>query len=280
LTAIPDFTPQPVPLKAPAREGLAELPDVKLWFWDTGGDGIPLVLGHSNTGSGLVWGYQQPVFAAAGYRVIGYSRRGHYGSEAGLPDDPGTGAGDLKALADFLGLDRFHLLGTALGGIVATDFAQAWPERLRSLVLACTLVGVTDDDYRTMSQGLRPPGFDAMPPDFRELGPSYRAANPDGVRAWLDLERKAFHGSGPSRQPTATRITWKTLEALSMPVLMLTGDADLYTPPSVLAMLAARIPDHDMAVIPGAGHSAYWEQPALFNKAVLDFLTKADRRAG
>jgi pimeloyl-ACP methyl ester carboxylesterase len=272
LTGVPDFTPRPLPDQVSVREGMADVPGARLWYWDTGGDGAPIVLGHSNTGSALVWGYQQPVLAAAGYRVIAYSRRGHYGSEAGYPANPGTGAGDLKALVDFLALDRFHLLGTALGGIVATDFAQAWPERLRSLILACTLVGVTDDDYRAMSQGLRPKGFDAMPPEFRELGPSYRAANPEGVRAWKELEHKAFHGSGASRQPTATRITWKTLENLPMPVLMLTGDADLYTPPAVLSMLASRVPNHETVVIPGAGHSAYWEQPELFNGAVLDFL--------
>jgi pimeloyl-ACP methyl ester carboxylesterase len=271
---VPDFTPAPVPPQRSVTEGLVEAPGAKLWYWDTGGDGVPVVLGHSNTGSGLVWGYQQPVLAAAGYRVIGYSRRGHHGSEAGPPDDRGTGAGDLKTLADHLNLDRFHLLGTALGGIVATDFAQAWPERLHSLILACTLVGVTDSDYAEMSKGLRPDGFDRLPPDFRELGPSYRAANPDGVRAWLALEHKAFHVAPPSRQPTATRITWRTLENLSMPVLMLTGDADLYTPPAVLAMLAARIPRPETVVIPGAGHSAYWEQPALFNRAVLEFLAR------
>ena len=274
MSGIPDFTPRPIPAQVPVTEGLAAAPGAKLWYWDTGGDGVPVVLGHSNTGSGLVWGYQQPVLAAAGYRVIGYSRRGHHGSEAGPPEDRGTGTGDLQVLVDFLELDRFHLLGTALGGIVATDFAQAWPDRLCSLILACTLVGVSDSDYQAISKGLRPAGFDGMPPDFRELGPSYRAANPEGVRAWLDLEDKAFHGVRPSRQPDLEKITWQTLENLAMPVLMLTGDADLYTPPAVLEMLAARIPNHETCVVPGAGHSAYWEQPDLFNQALLDFLAR------
>jgi len=67
----------PIPPQAPVREGLAPLPDVRLWFWDTGGPGEPIVLLHPGTGSSASWIYQQPVFAAAGLRVIAYSRRGH-----------------------------------------------------------------------------------------------------------------------------------------------------------------------------------------------------------
>src|SRR5215218_3654543 len=65
----------PIPTQVPAKEGVAEIPDTRLWYWDTGGDGAPIVLLHPATGSGLIWGYQQPVLAKAGYRVIAYSRR-------------------------------------------------------------------------------------------------------------------------------------------------------------------------------------------------------------
>ena len=88
------------------------------------------------------------------------------------PDGPpGTAADDLKALTDALGLDRFHLVGTAAGGIVAIDFALAFPDRLRSLVVANSLGGVTDASYVALGQRLRPKEFAALPPDLRELGP-------------------------------------------------------------------------------------------------------------
>jgi pimeloyl-ACP methyl ester carboxylesterase len=61
-------------------------------------------------------------------------------------------------------------------------------------------------------------------------------------------------------------------EALFRYLSRLTGDADLYLPPPVLEVLAARIPTCQSLVIPGCGHSAYWEQPALFNQAVLAFI--------
>ncbi len=54
----------------------------------------------------------------------------------------------------------------------------------------------------------------------------------------------------------------------------MTGDADLYAPPPLLQLFAARIKGSEISIIPEAGHSAYWEQPELFNRAVLNFLGK------
>src|SRR5882757_7592023 len=96
LTAAPaaaQLVPVPLPQPVPAKETLATLPDTRLWYWDTGGDGTPIVLVHPATGSGLIWGYQQPAFAKAGYRVIAYSRRGHHNSEPVPATDPGTASG-------------------------------------------------------------------------------------------------------------------------------------------------------------------------------------------
>src|SRR5262245_48728746 len=75
------MVPMPLPTQAPAKQGIAQPPGTRLAYWDTGGDGQPIVLLHPATGSALIWGYQQPVFARAGYRVIAYSRRGHHNSE-------------------------------------------------------------------------------------------------------------------------------------------------------------------------------------------------------
>ena len=85
------MTPAPLPAQVAAHEAMAELPGARLWFWDTGGTGTPVVLLHPASGSALIWGYQQPVFAKAGYRVIAYSRRGYFNSEAGDRANPGIG---------------------------------------------------------------------------------------------------------------------------------------------------------------------------------------------
>ena len=122
-----------------------------------------------------------------------------------------------------------------------------------------------------MTRRLRPaPGFNKIPAEIRELGPSYRAANAAGTRRWKELAKEGH----PTPQATRNRITFSSLETIKTPTLLLTGDADLYTPPSVLRLFAKRFPQCESVVIPECGHSAFWEQPETFNRTVLDFITK------
>lgn len=251
---------------------IAELPGARLWFEDSGGAGPVVVLLHAGTGSWRMWRHQVPALAGAGLRVIAYDRRGHGRTEA---KEAGVASGDLAALLDHLHVASAHLVGTAAGAIVAVDFALSHPRRARSLVLANTHAGVQDDEYVAMQKRLRPSAqFDALPAEVKELGPSYRASDPQGVKHWLELEREARQKGTASLPKTANRITYEALGKLAMPVLLLTGDADLYMPPSVLRLLASKIPGAKSHVIPEAGHSAYWEQPQAFNQAVLDFLNR------
>jgi len=276
LTAAPaaaQLVPVPLPQPVPAKEALATLPDTRLWYWDTGGDGTPIVLVHPATGSGLIWGYQQPAFAKAGYRVIGYSRRSYHGSDPLVADHPGTASEDLHALIEFLGIRKFHAVGSANGGNVVADYAVSHPDRLLSLVINSNPAGLSGGDIVRTYERLRPKGFEAMPPDFRELGPSYRAANPGGVSLWLELEHKAV-SSNPFRQKPANQITEATLKRLAVPTLLITGEADLYSPPALIRMVAAQIPNSEVAIMREAGHSSYWEQPEAFNRAVLDFVAR------
>ena len=253
-------------------EGVAALPGgARLYYRDTGGPGPAVVFSHPATGSALVWPYQQPVLAAAGYRVISYSRRGHFGSEPVDPASPGSASVDLRELVDWLGVGGFHAVASAAGGAIVVDFAHSHPERLLSLTLSSSVGGVRDADYLALSESLRPKGFDDMPPDFREIGPSYRAANPAGVREWLALEHKALTGERLGQTPV-NAIGWKSLETMRVPTLLMTGDADLWLPPSVLRLFAARIPDNEMVIVPEVGHAIYWEDPETFNRVLLDFL--------
>jgi alpha-beta hydrolase superfamily lysophospholipase len=89
------------------RETYADLPGVRLWYKDTGGNGVPVVFLHSNTGSSQNWEYQIPPFTAAGFRLIGYDRRGWGRSMAQPGAQPGTAADDLRALMKFLASNGF-----------------------------------------------------------------------------------------------------------------------------------------------------------------------------
>ena len=265
-----------VPAQAPAKEALAPVDDTHLWYWDTGGQGEPVVLLHPASGSGLIWLYQQPVFAKAGYRVIGYSRRSYNGSDPLAKERPGTGSGDLDVLTASLGVSKFHVVASAAGGTIATDYALSHPDRLLSLTVADNSAGVRDGEIAQAAENIRIKGFDDMPVEFRELGPSYRAANPEGAKLWSDLAHKAVTG-GDFRQRVANEITTAKVEGLKVPTLLITGDADLITPPSIMRLVARHIPGSEIMIAPESGHSTYWEHPDLFNKTVLNFIAKHPR---
>src|ERR1700742_4517310 len=78
----------------------AELPGVKLWYTDTGGTGVPIVLLHANTGTSAYWAKQNETFSRAGFRVVAFDRRGWGRSmaDASTGPQPGSVAGDLDAL--------------------------------------------------------------------------------------------------------------------------------------------------------------------------------------
>jgi pimeloyl-ACP methyl ester carboxylesterase len=267
------LAPVPLPPQVPAQEGIATLPDTRLWFWDTGGSGEPIVLLHPASGSALIWGYQQPVFAKAGHRVVAYSRRGYFNSQPIERARPGIGSEDLQRLADFLGIGRFHLVASAAGGSIAADYALSHQERLLSLAISSNSFGIADGEILAAAARIRPRMWDEIPVEFRELGPSYRAANPDGVRLWVELERKSQVGDG-SRQTLANRITEARLGDLAVPTLVISGVADLSTPPSIARMIAGRIARGELVVVSESGHSVYWEQPDAFNRAVLEFIAR------
>lgn len=270
--------PEPVPPQAPVTEGTVEVPGGHLWFWDTGGTGPAVLLVHAASGSAESWPYQQPVLAEAGYRVVAYSRRGHYRSSGFSDDDAPVGAEDLHAVVEHLELDRFHLVCAALGGYYATDYALLHPERVRSLAVISSFMAIRDPGFLDVIAGLRPPEFDPLPTYFKELSPSYRAANPEGLRRWRDIADRAHLPGSAYRHVVVNDITWDRLATLAPRTLLVTGDSDLYLPPPVMRMAAEHIPRCSTAVFPEVGHAANWETPSAFNRLLLRFLAGARTR--
>ena len=265
------MVPVPIPQQVAAKEGMAEIPGARLGYWDTGGSGETIVFLHPASGSALVWLYQQPVFAKAGYRVIACSRRNHYNSDLAPADNPGSPSIDLQHLLEVLRIDKFHLLGSAAGGSVAADYALSHPERLLSLIVSSNNLAAAEGYIAETAASIRTKEWDELPRWFRELGPSYRAANPAGTRKWEELNEISETGKG-ARQKHVNVVTPAKLETLRVPTLLMTGAADPFTPPSITRMIARHVPDNEVVIVPECGHSPYWETPEFFNRTVLDFI--------
>ena len=249
------------------------LPGVDLWFEDSGSPGIPVVLLHAASGASECWVHQLPAFTAAGYRCIAYDRR-TWGCSR--PTDsgpqPGYAGDDLHALVEALGLARFHLVGTAAGAIPALDYALTHPERVRSLVAANTIGGVQDAEYLEVQQGLRPQEIQALPVELRELGPSYRGTDPEGAARWLEIELASRPYGSILAQPLWEPITYQRLATMQVPTMILSGEADLLSPPALMRLLAEHIPASRFVSLPDAGHAGFWERPHVWNGLALEFL--------
>ena len=249
------------------------LPGVELWYEDTGGEGTPVVLLHAASGTSECWVHQLPAFTTAGYRCIAYDRRTWGRSKTtDTGHQPGFLGDDLHALIESLSLDRVHLVGTAAGGIPAIDYALSHPERVRSLVVANTIGGVQDEEYLEVQHRLRPPEIQNLPVELRELGPSYRGTNPEGAARWLEVELASRPEGAAPMQPVREPITYARLETMQAPTLVISGEADLLSPPALMRMLAAHIPTSRFASLPEAGHAGFWERPEVWNGMVLEFI--------
>jgi pimeloyl-ACP methyl ester carboxylesterase len=265
-------------VSSPARAddgAYVEIPNVRLWVTDSGGGGIPVILMHANTGTSENWQKQAPALRAAGFRVIAFDRPGWGKSMVQGRAKPVSAAEDLDALVDHLKLNTFHLLGVAGGGYVALDYAAWRPERLKSLVLAATGLGLADDEEAvTFRKRAAIPGFEKQPPEVREMSPSYRGLNPDGVAQWKAIEE---HSKQPNASvpPMRTPNTHAKIASITTPTLVIAGDVDLTTPSGAVRLWAKHLKtSYEFVLIPEAGHSVAWEQPDTFNRTVIDFLRK------
>ena len=260
-----------------ARGGAyAALPGAKLWFVDTGGAGVPIVLLHPNTGTVATWEPQIAAFAQAGYRVIAFDRRG-WGKSTADPttsSEPGSIAGDLHALADYLKLDKFHLLGVAGGGFIALDYAAWHPERVRSLVVAASTGAIEDKDVAEFTARIAIPEIRKQSAHYREIGASYRGANPQGTRRWIEIDEHARQPGAGFQPQLRTPNTLAKIAAIPVPTLIIAADADLLAPPALMRLWARSMRNYEWAEIHDAGHAMAWEQPGAFNDKVLDFFRR------
>ena len=252
----------------------ADLPGVRLCYVDTGGDGVPVVLLHANTGTVEAWEKQIGPFAAAGHRVVAFDRRGWGESVATDGPQPGSVSEDMDALVEHLSLPPCHLVAIAGGNFEALDYAAWRPERVRSLVAAASIGAITEPEIAEFTARIRIPVLaEPAPAIWREVGPGYRGTDPEGTARWSEIAEHARQ-PGATGQPRRTPNTYAKLATIRCPVLVIGAGADLLSPPALMKLWAAHLPAHDWAEIPNAGHAVAWEEPEEFNRLCLAFMAR------
>jgi len=234
-------------------------------YYQTAGEGPPVVFLHGFSGNHLSWWQQVPSFADD-YRCVAPDQRG-FGRSVDVDGGPGVAAfpDDLAALLDHLGVDRAALVGHSMSGWTAASFATRYPERVAALVLSGTPGGLlpVERHHELMEAGAGDlPEVDPLTPETEFLEASITELNDHGPAEWTAV------------RPTLDELPLDADGILDagIPVFAVAGEADAFMPRPAVEALSDRLEGCDYEVVEGAGHSSNFDRPVAFNRHVRDFL--------
>lgn len=251
------------------------------------GAGDPLVAVMGLSADHLAWGFQLEAFARH-HRVVTFDNRG-----AGQTDAPDTSyttpmmARDTLGLMDALGIDRAHVVGVSMGGMIAQEIALAAPERVRTLHLGCTLAR-PDRHLRALLEAWRGVRATLSPEaGLRAIalwlfGPTTWNERPDFVEMLLQTAlanpyAQTMTGFLRQTEAIAAHDTADRLGGIRCPTLVTVGEDDILVPPRFSRELAARIPGAELRTVPACGHVYFWERPEDFTTLTIDFIARSAR---
>ena len=255
-------------------------------YYEDHGTGRPVVLLHGYPLDAQSWEKQQRALLAAGYRVVAYDRRGF--GRSGKPAvgyDCDTFAADLRALLEALDLRDATLVGQSMGGNAVWALVERFgTARVRDLVIVDqTPCMLNHDDWpygfydygasnvdTLFATGIPDPGrFPAKSKGLVRVARMLRA---------LDIPRggaPAFTEAELALLADHAKRDWRPAVArVDVPVLFVAGAESEVWPSGHAAAAASLNPLAESVVIERDGHAANIEQPAAFNRILLDWLAK------
>lgn len=256
-------------------------PDGGRIYFDQAGDGPPLLLICGMIGIRQIWSPHIPELSRH-FRMIMIDNReaGESDPEAG-PYTVADMAGDGAALLESLSIDRAHVLGHSMGGFIALNLAVDHPALIDRLILVSTTAATGAALGRPAPQ-LDPTRWIDDPVERTRLqlrsaaAPGYFDAHPDRLDAMSGLmadNRLSYDGMQRRTHAVySSHDVRSRLASISVPTLIIHGDADRSIPLENGRALADGIPGARLAVFQGVGHFPQLERSADFQRAVSDFL--------
>jgi len=253
-------------------------------YCESHGGGEPLLMIMGLGGSALAWEPALVADLARSFRTIVYDNRG-----TGRSDQPDEEysidglAADATALLDALGIERAHILGVSMGGMVAQEFALHYPARVQTLTLGCTTAGgrnAVPAPPEAMAILMAPRNGLSDADLIRRAWPlNYTSAYIQGHRAELDegIARVLAYPTPAfayKRQLTATFKfnTYDRLPEIKAPTLVISGADDALMPARNSEIIAGRIPGAQVKLIPNASHFFFNQEREAFVSALVPFL--------
>jgi len=219
------------------------------------------------------------------YRCYAVDNRGSGQSDA--PAGPyalDQMAADAVSVLDAEGVERAHVMGASMGGVIAQIIGVLHPERTRSLVLACTACSHHDwrrELFAEWAEIVRVRGIGALSEDALHwlVGPRIQRR----FGGWINLLARivmqqpadAFAAQIDAILDAPDELR-SELVHVSVPTLVITGSQDSLTPVGDAEDIAELVPGAEMVVLSGAAHGLMVEAPIAYNDAVLEFLARVD----
>lgn len=241
------------------------------------GHGTPIIFLHGVGSDKSVWRPQLDQFGDS-RRALAFDYPGYGESEFRADATREDFAAAILAALDSLGVEKAHICGLSLGGVIAIAMNAAAPDRCASLIIA--------DSFAVHPQGQAI--YDrstAASHDMRGLAQArigaLMALEDPAVRADVINTMAAID---PRAYRVGARAVWLAdqrdrASAIAVPTLVICGDEDAITPPALSEELVGLIPGSALHIIPGASHLANLDKPEDFNRGIDDFLSAIEAEA-
>lgn len=234
------------------------------------GQGEPLLMIIGWSFSLLDWGIKLPELLSQHYKVILFDNRdAGETSRSPYPYTLAQMASDAAGLLDALGEPSAHVFGVSMGGMIAQHFALNHANRLKKLILGCTMAGGSCSQVNAFGHLFDENLLELLfTPDFIQhhqvdLGQFFQRTMP-------------LHSTGDAltRQFVAMsgHDTCGALRKIVAPTLVLTGDSDRIIPPENSAFLAQNIPNAQQETIQNAAHAFSFSHPTSTAATIINFL--------
>lgn len=250
-------------------------------YWEQQGEGDPLLLIMGLGYTHDMWHRTLPVVSPR-YRTISFDNRGVGRSDVPAGPYPiATMAEDAAAVMNAAGVERAHVFGISMGGMIAQEFALRYPDRVRSLILGCTSHGGPEAvaaDAEVIST-LMARGTMSAEDGVRAMIPFiYDPATPrERVEEDLEIRCRTFptaQGYFAQVQGILAFDSRSRLFQLRMPTLVIHGESDRLIPPENGRRIARLIDGSELVMIANASHIFPTDQSDATNEAILGFLAE------
>ena len=256
----------------PARVSSISTARGRIGLIEGGSGGVPVVFLHGVGSDKSVWAPQLAHFGRS-RRAVAFDYPG-YGDSASAPD--GTSRDDFAAAIlaglDSLGIEKAHVCGLSLGGVIAIAIHAAAPDRCASLILADSFALHPDGRgiyERSLAGSVNLRAMAEARVDFLLAAGALEDVRREVVETMSKIDPAAYRIGAEAVWLADQR---DRAAAIGVPTLVIVGEEDRATPPQLSEELAAIIPGARLETIPGAGHIANLERPAEFDRIVEDFI--------